>query len=334
MKAHTINNFGLIRFLMAFVVFAAHFLGLAQVHDLPWLSTWIDSACALAVQLFFLISGYFSISSFERSVSVFDFYKKRFFRIYPAYAFVVFLSFLGFSLISSFGLKEYFFSLESWKYLGGNLVFANFLAPTLPGVFEHNFLPVVNGSLWTLKIEVAFFLFVPCIVFLRNRLGNWPVSLGLIILSFGYNFLIEKVFMLNIILVKQLPGQLYWFLFGVIAFDLRYRIRTLNIWTYFILAIPFLMIQNWWPEAYIVASIIWLLGIALKLPLVKFSDELGNLSYSFYLIHFPLTQLMIYWGLAGNDHGISLASALLILMMISFLIFRFVEEPQIRNRKS
>lgn len=332
MEVNKKNNFGVVRFFLALLVFVAHFLELGEIKDLSSIGQWANSV--LAVQLFFVLSGYFSVSSFERTKSVADFFRKRFFRIYPAYAFVVVMAFLCFAFISDLGVKSYFASLASWQYLGANLLFANFLAPVLPGVFEHNFLPAINGSLWTLKIEVAYFLLVPAIMFLRNRLGKWPINFALIICAVFYAVLIEKIFDGNDVLLKQLPGQLHWFAFGLIAFDLRYKICEMKSWMYFAILVPCMVLQNWWPQAYLFVAVALLFGVGLKLPFVKFSDWLGNISYSFYLIHFPLIQLLVYLGLAGNDHGLSLLTALPALMMISYLIFRFIEEPLIHKSKN
>ena len=47
------------------------------------------------------------------------------------------------------------------RYLGWNLAFLNFMEPALPGVFEANRFTEINGALWTLKIEVMFYLVLP-----------------------------------------------------------------------------------------------------------------------------------------------------------------------------
>ena len=56
-----------------------------------------------------------------------------------------------------------------------NLIFLNFVHPTLPGVFEGNQLSEVNGALWTLKIEVMFYAAVPLLAWAFRKLGRLPV---------------------------------------------------------------------------------------------------------------------------------------------------------------
>ncbi|MDF2454170.1 MAG: acyltransferase [Cytophagaceae bacterium] len=319
------NNLGIVRFILALVVFVAHFLELGQITDLAFLRPWAKSF--LAVQLFFMLSGYFSVSSFEKSKGTTAFYMKRFFRIYPAYFFVVFISFLLLSLISTLDLTSYFSSSATWKYLGANLLFANFLAPVLPGVFDHNHLPYINGSLWTLKIEVAYFLFVPVIFFARKHIGKWPVSVGLIVISLLYAFLLEKVFLGHGIWIKQLPGQLHWFAFGLMAFDLRDKIFRINSWVYFAALIALCVLHYWWTPLLFVIAIALVFGIGLKLPSYKISNWMGNVSYSFYLIHFPVIQVGVALGLIVNNNGLSFLGCLIVILALSSFIYRCVERP-------
>lgn len=319
------NNLGIVRFVLAFVVFVAHFLELGQITDLAFLSPWAKSV--LAVQLFFMLSGYFSVTSFERSSSNLAFYKKRFFRIYPAYFFVVVSSFLFLSFISTLPLTTYFSSSAAWKYLGANLIFTNFLAPVLPGVFEHNYLPYINGSLWTLKVEVAYFLFVPVIFFARKHIGKWPVSFALILVSLLYAFLIENIFIGHGIWIKQLPGQLHWFAFGLMAFDLRHRIMEINRTLYFALLILLCVVQYWWTPMYFVIAIALVFGIGLKLPAYKVSNWFGNVSYSMYLIHFPIIQVGVALGLIVNNKGLSFLGCLMVILGFAYMIYRRVEFP-------
>ncbi len=320
------NNLGIVRFMLALVVFAAHFLELGQITDLAFLSPWAKSV--LAVQLFFMLSGYFSVNSFERSNNNVAFYKKRFFRIYPAYFFVVFICFLFLSILSTLDLNSYFSSPAAWKYLGANLIFANFLAPVLPGVFEHNYLPYINGSLWTLKVEVAYFLFVPIIFFARKHVGKWPVNFGLIVISLLYAFLVESD-----VWIKQLPGQLHWFAFGLMAFDLRHKIIQMNSMLYFALLVLLCALQYWFSALYFVIAVALVFGIGLKLPFYKISDWLGNVSYSFYLIHFPIIQVGAALGLILNNKGLSFIACFGVILALSYLIYRWVELPLMVRKK-
>lgn len=104
-------------------------------------------------------------------------------------------------------------------YLAANLVFLNFLAPNLPGVFATNPVTEVNGALWTLKVEVMFYAAVPVIAWLCRRLGTALVLLGLYLASVAYYLILGQLAeahgsQLYAQLQRQLPGQLSYFVAG------------------------------------------------------------------------------------------------------------------------
>src|SRR5690606_39839636 len=76
----------------------------------------------------------------------------------------------------------------------------------------------VNGALWTLKIEVMFYLSVPVIVWFLRRIGLWQGLLALYVLSAIYSYVIGIIAMerggLFVELQRQLPGQLMYFIAG------------------------------------------------------------------------------------------------------------------------
>ena len=47
------------------------------------------------------------------------------------------------------------------------------MEPNLPGVFAGNTVTEVNGALWTLKIEVMFYLILPLLVWLLRFAGRY-----------------------------------------------------------------------------------------------------------------------------------------------------------------
>jgi peptidoglycan/LPS O-acetylase OafA/YrhL len=115
---------------------------------------------------------------------------------------------LGLIIISSKDIGDYF-SLAWLKYVFANLAFLNFLQPTLPGVFNSNNLTAVNGALWTLKIEVMFYLTVPVFVFLFRKLGYFPVLVSSYLLSIAYfEFFSEVAERTGSVFYEQLARQL------------------------------------------------------------------------------------------------------------------------------
>ena len=164
------NNFDLLRFVFAFIVFLYHAHVLSGRPELAGLSHWFSAE--FAVESFFVVSGYLVFMSYESSRSAGDYFGKRARRIYPAYFAVVLTAALAGTLITTLPLSGYF-SAGWWRYVAANLAFLNFLAPELPGLFRDNPIHAVNGALWTLKIEVMFYVALPIIAFICVRLGRW-----------------------------------------------------------------------------------------------------------------------------------------------------------------
>ncbi len=133
--------------------------------QLAFLSNWLSSE--IAVKAFFVVSGLLVFMSYDRTRNLARYFEKRARRIYPAYFTVVTGSALLLFVLSFASPGEY--AMGATNYLAANLAFLNFLSPTLPGVFENNPMRAVNGALWTLKIEVMFYVTVPVLAWLFER---------------------------------------------------------------------------------------------------------------------------------------------------------------------
>lgn len=121
----------------------------------------------------------------------------------------------------------------------------NFIHPTLPGVFEGLALGgSVNGSLWTIKIELGFYIILPFIVYIINKMsknnGGYRniVLLVLYLLSVMYEVfmpVITKSTFLPSSLDNQLPAYISYFVSGMfIVLNWKQVFKKLNI-----LVIPF-----------------------------------------------------------------------------------------------
>ena len=141
------NNFDLLRLVLASIVFLHHTYELTHHPDLKILTHFFSIGFAL--NSFFIISGFLVFKSYHNSGSIKEYSLKRARRIYPAYFSIIILcSALGIFL-TSLPVTDYI--REMPKYAAANLLFLNFLAPDLPGVFTNNPLHAINGALWTIR---------------------------------------------------------------------------------------------------------------------------------------------------------------------------------------
>ncbi len=330
------NNFDALRLTFASMVVLFHMGYLSQVSSLAWMT---HISATFAVQAFFVVSGFLVTMSFENSSSVRSCASKRFRRIVPAYVTVVFAAALALSELSVLPLHEYFTNREFWRYLGYNLVLSNFSAPSLPGVFESNFVTAVNGSLWTIKIEVAFYCFVPILVMASRRFTPHKVLLTVFTLAIlwklAFNFAAAATGLeIYTKLAKQLPGQLSFFAGGAWAF---YRTRgggTAPLWAAAVAAAAYATSGDGWlsdcvaPLA-VTAIVYWAAVAGPRLPRVA---RYGDFSYGVYLFHFPLIQALIALGVyrwSASTGALILAVA---LASCAALSWHWVEQPMLHRR--
>ncbi len=159
------NAFNFLRLVCCLIVIYEHCVVLSGA-DFP-----CYDLRGIAVNVFFILSGFWVTQSFFKSGSIKEYAIKRFKKILPQYWLVVFVCAVGLSAFSVLPLREYFCGGVFYKYLAANIFTLNFIQPNLPGVFEGLALNgSVNGSLWTIKIEIGFYILLPFIVFAVKKL--------------------------------------------------------------------------------------------------------------------------------------------------------------------
>src|SRR5690606_10464322 len=151
------NNLNLIRVLAALAVLVSHAWpisrGFGEIQPLNRL-TGYDMG-ALAVYVFFCISGFLIARSFERQPTLRHWLLARALRLFPALLVMLLLMVLVLGpLVTALPAGAYFSHPATLGYLPNNLSLA-LRQPWLPGVFEATpYGGETNGSLWTLYYEV------------------------------------------------------------------------------------------------------------------------------------------------------------------------------------
>lgn len=296
------NCFDFLRFLFAMIVVIGHLTCIAQIPQLQQFSFLFPTG--LSVTGFFVISGFLIAQSYDYSTWK-TYLIKRARRLLPAYVFVIVACTIGLSLVSTLTFKEYFTSIDTLKYLGANLCFLNFLHPSLPGVFEHPLINdnSVNPALWTLKIEVCFYLCVPIIIYILKRSKHpalWMASIYILAVIYQHGcYYIESTYQAPIwgILARQLPGFMQYFIVGISGYIYKdIFIRNKNL-----LLIPALLI---FVIEYIfgyeilrpLAFGIIILWCAWSLKALNNFSKYGDISYGIYIYHGPILKLLLCTG--------------------------------------
>ena len=322
------NNFDLLRFLFAGTVCLVHTYQLSGYKELGIITTFLSSK--IAVEAFFIVSGFLIFMSYERSSSTSSYVKKRIRRIFPAYSVVVMLCALGLFFISSEHYSEYFSS--TWiKYVLANLSFLNFIQHSLPGVFENNKLTAVNGALWTLKIEVMFYLSVPIFVYLFRRFSCLPILALVYFTSVVYVFILSILaensdLDLYSVLSRQLPGQLSYFMAGAFfyyflqvfeknsKYFVSFAILVLSINTAFSLSFI---------EPFAIATLVIFFGLFLY---IGNFGKFGDISYGVYILHFPIIQIFINQGWFKESPWLFLITITVATSVGAMFMWHFIEK--------
>lgn len=328
------NNFDLLRFLFAFIVLLVHAHALSGADELSILSDVLSSE--IAVKSFFVVSGFLIFMSYENSRSIGSYFVKRVRRIYPAYFSIVVICAVIGSVFTTAAWGDYF-SFQTLKYLLANLLFLNFLQPGLPGLFENNQLQAVNGALWTLKIEVMFYLLVPLVVMAFRKFGRMPVLAILYICSVIY-----AVFMgqmadqtgsgLYLELQRQLPGQLAFFIAGAVGYYYFQYLAKYAAWLV-VLAVAAFALRAWLPWVAIQPAALGVLVVffACVMPCLGNFGKYGDFSYGIYIVHFPILQTLIAYGRFRESPWLMLVVTGTLVMAVAFLFWHFIEKPFLRK---
>ncbi|AXE64490.1 acyltransferase [Hyphomonas sp. CACIAM 19H1] len=326
----TANRFDFIRLALAAGVFVYHGTAIGAAQPFGPLEWSLSHIAELSIQGFFIVSGLLVAGSFERASSLLDYVGKRARRLYPAYAAIILVP-AAISLAMTRDVQGVA------SYLGANLVFLNFLSPTLPGLFEGNRFPEVNGALWTLKIEVMFYIALPIILLVLRRFGAfwWVLIAAIYAAGEAWAYFVPQLAPggYGPELGRQLPGQMAFFAMGIALWKaspgIQRRWAALALCGTALLGAsflyPFLEPLRAFALAGVIGAIAWAPGP--KLNVARY----GDVSYGLYITHFPILQALAAAGLAtslGLAAYLALATAL--TLAASFALWHLVEKPALR----
>ena len=331
------NNLDCLRLILASIVALFHVSALTGIPAFAPLGKYLSPH--FAVLSFFVISGLLIYRSYTQSSSLRSYMEKRVRRIYPAYFMVIVLAAISLWPLSTLPVSQYF-GAGFWKYLGANLVFLNFLAPSLPGVFASNILPAVNGALWTLKIEVAFYLSVPLMHYLCVRYGT-KIIMGAIfcfscLWKYGFAFLASRyhphrIFSLdsshNIFshLEAQFPSQLVYFSAGILLL-LYFDTLKLYFRSIFCITVCLYLIDHFFTGGAL--DVLWISGIVFVFGFWRYFgnfSKYGDFSYGTYIVHWPILQIMIALGFAKMNPAVFFIVSISLIALASIFMWRLVE---------
>lgn len=311
------NNFNLIRMSAALAVLVTHSFALAiGTQDAePFRQSLGMTMGAIAVDVFFVTSGFLVTASLLTRQNTIEFIWARALRIAPALLVML--------VLTVFGLGIYFTSLRLSAYLTDSQTYIYFLkcatlitgvSYQLPGVFNDNpYKMAVNGSLWTLPYEIKMYAILAVVwVALRttkhNRLRAAKVAIltgagiagSLVIAGHFYP------------LVKGEFTNLFFLFFSGAAFYVLKQNIILSRWIFWLFSIALLTSALANKDVFFVVyklTIAYVLLYIAYIPSgwIRKYNRLGDYSYGVYIYAFPVQQ-----SVAALIPGVSVLSMVMI----------------------
>ncbi|MCQ2601712.1 MAG: acyltransferase [Treponema sp.] len=330
------NAFNFLRLICALIVIYEHSVLLSGNDLLPCLGFRV-----IAVNVFFILSGFWVTQSYLRSVSIKEYVNKRCKKIFPLYITVVILSAILLVFFSKLSAKNYFTNIDFYRYLIANLSTLNFIHPTLPGVFEGLALGgSVNGSLWTIKVELGFYVILPFIIYLTNKVSrNHGGGYGSIVLCIFYVLsvmyevfmpIITKKSFLPSSLDNQLPAYVSYFVSGMLVVEnwgllfKKINILIIPAFLIFVLCMYFNLpvVSSLFKPITLCLIVMW---IAFKFTLFSKIGKKIDYSYSMYLVHYPLIMCFIDSSFFAKNWTLAFLGILGLTFLCSYILEKIME---------
>jgi peptidoglycan/LPS O-acetylase OafA/YrhL len=291
----------------------------------------------LAVITFFCVSGFFISLSRDRAPNNVDFFSARFLRIYPGLMVVLLLIVMVIGpIFTTLGTAEYFRSGEIYRYLSNNLTLFS-MKFQLPGVFQDNPFPGVNGSLWTLFYEVTLYLLVGGLGALAFY--GKGVRFAGFLLAYAITYAAFKYISANTTLLADFHRTQFFFtwsfpfVLGMTLYRYRHRIQHRFVWWVPLAALAsFAYRTPYFFECFVLAwtYLIFYLGFATN-TLVDRYNRLGDYSYGVYIYAFPVQEILAHQ-IRGIGPVRMMLAAFPIVMLAAVCSWHFIEKPAMARR--
>jgi len=331
------NNFTLLRLIAAIAVLFGHSyvlsLGVAGGED-PisnlLIRFWGESLPALAVDLFFVTSGFLVTGSYLQRESVIGFIEARALRIYPGLIIAVLFCIFVIGLnVTTDSAANYLSSPVTWTYLKYNSLLVNGIQFELPSVFVNNPYPKsVNGSLWTLPIELWMYFWVAVLGGLTLLKSKAAFNAIFVVLCLMYAQSTTNFFIVSEPRNAQLA---LLFLLGGFFYVNRENIP-LGFAAFGILCILTFVLSDYRFSVFLKA-ILFSYSILLTAlhPKLRFPtiDKWGDISYGLYIYAFPVQQTIAH--LIPHVKPFSMFSlSILVTVGLATISWWCVEKPALR----
>lgn len=283
----------------------------------------------VAVDLFFLISGFLVTFSILKS-GVLKYFISRFLRIFPALWIMLFITvFIMGSFVTNMSFFEYIKSSETWKYFS-NIFFLYDGAFFLPGVFSENHDQAVNGSIWSIFIEVRLYIILSVVYMIGilnrktvfNILFFIAIIAGWLEFEFPYfssnhtNLHVSFLFFVGVFLYlnrEDIPISPVVFLLALFIAGITLGTDKFGI-GYTLLLSTFFVTVSFFSQ-------------------FSFFDKYGDPSYGIYLYGWPVENFMVYMYPELNVYE-NAAISIIVATIIGYISWHVIEKRFLNQKTS
>jgi peptidoglycan/LPS O-acetylase OafA/YrhL len=343
------NNFHLIRLFAATQVVLLH----ARYH----LGIELPSALELSIDflkhfngvpIFFTVSGFLILWSFDRHPAQWlNYAQNRALRIFPG---------LYVCLLMTLFVLVYFLGIESFEknllsaamWLAGQLTVFQFYTPAFLRDFG---VGAPNGALWTIPVEIQFYVLIPFIWYSWNRWGRpalWIVWGGSVLFYNVLNAFLPTTSLWHQLAKVSVFPYLYNFGFGMLFYVYHRQLSPwlkdrflywISIYLIYIGIIFYafgLYLTSYTPNGWgmIANLLLACVTISFAFSFRNLSTQLlgeEDISYGVYIYHMIVINIFVECGLL--KHMYYYAAVVFITFLLGLLSWKWVEKPVLRLKK-
>ena len=331
------NNFRIVRHLAAASVIFAHSFGVITPASVPigLVGRIAGPPGALAVDVFFVASGFLVARSLLVRGDLRDFVVSRVLRIYPALIVLAFVTaFVLGPIVTTLPLREYLSikAVYSFAILDSIMIIPHHFRYELPGVFTtlgSHFGATVNGSLWTLPWEL--WMYCSLIVLFKLRgFGTLPFAIVAAAASIAFALTPGAGFVF--VNEAHIAARFVAFFYSGVALYVYRRHVPLTPGALATTTAAFGL--TWWLTGEPVLLPQWLGYAVLYLTyhprlVVKRLSEGPDYSYGLYIFAYPVQQTLV-WATGMTSAPLHIAASLVVTLIVAALSWHFIEEPALR----
>lgn len=345
LKIPRVNNFDLIRFFAALQVVYGHSLTHLKIENYLVHFFYGFLKYFPGVPIFFTVSGFLIFWAYDRNPNIKKYILNRVLRLYPALYVCLIITIVLLVYNSSGNLLN---NQNFYVWLVAQLTVFQFYTPNILRFWG---VGTPNGSLWTIAVEVQYYILVPLIFLIMRKMKKWLVLLSLILASILANFTLN-VMPENIIqklaFVSIIP-YLFNFLIGSVFYIFWNKLGNLvqnNLYKWALAYAAYILIFDVMFEfnltSYHITNIFQPISMVILSCLVlSFAFSMNTLSerflkhndisYGVYIYHMLVVNTLITLGYIGDVKYLILTFA--ITVILAYISWRSIEKPALSLKK-